>query len=119
MTPVSTGGSRATRASHTARLLQNGLRLTFRPAGALVPANLAGVAMIRVAFVAACYAGLHPRLPATAVDTEGGAGTVRGEWIGAVPAPGEPIVLYLHGSGYVGCSPATHRGLASEVSRRL
>ncbi len=75
--------------------------------------------MVRVAFVAACYGGLHTRLPATAVDTEGGAGTVRGEWVGAVPAPGEPILLYLHGSGYVGCSPATHRGLVSEVSRRL
>lgn len=107
------------RASHTARLLQSGLRLTFRPVGAVLPANLAGVTLIRMAFGVACYSGFHPRLPATRVDTEGGAGTVRGEWVGEVPAPGEPIVLYLHGSGYVGCSPATHRGLASEVCRRL
>lgn len=119
MTLVSTGGSRATRASQRARLLQTGLRLTFRPVGALVPANQVGVAAIRLAFVAACYGGLHPRLPATPVDTEGGAGTVRGEWVGEVPGAGQPILLYLHGSGYVGCSPGTHRGLVSELSRRL
>jgi len=116
---VSTGGSRATRASHTARVLQTGLRLTFRPVGTLLPANIAGVALIRLAFGVACYSGLHPRLAATPVDTEGGAGTVRGEWLGDLPAPGDPVLLYLHGSGYVGCSPATHRGLASELCRRL
>jgi acetyl esterase/lipase len=30
-------------------------------------------------------------------------------------APGEPTILYLHGGGYVTCSPATHR----ELTRRL
>lgn len=114
-----TGGSRETRASHTARLLQTGLRLTFRPIGSLVPTNIAGAALIRLAFGVACYGGLHPRLPATPVDTEGGAGTVRGEWVGEPPAPGEQILFYLHGSGYIGCSPATHRGLVSEVARLL
>ncbi len=116
---VRTGGSRQTRASHPARLLQTGLRLTFRPVGALLPANLVGVTAVRVAFNVACHSGLHARLPATLVDTEGGAGTVRGEWVGDVPEPGEPILLYLHGSGYVGCSPGTHRGLVSELCRRL
>ncbi|RHW25599.1 alpha/beta hydrolase [Nocardioides immobilis] len=119
MTFVRTGGSRATRASHTARLLQTGLRLTFRPVGAVLPANAAGIAVIRLAFGVACLGGLHTRLPATPVETEGGAGTVRGEWVGQVPEPGEPVLLYLHGSGYVGCSPATHRGLISDLCRRL
>ncbi|MEZ0580583.1 alpha/beta hydrolase [Nocardioides sp. MH1] len=87
--------------------------------GAVLPGNLAGAAVIRLVLGAACYAGLHPRLPSTPVDTEGGAGTVRGEWVGAVPAPGDPVLLYLHGSAYVACSPATHRGLVSELCRRL
>lgn len=117
---MSTGGWRAAeRASHTSRLLQTGLRLTFRPVGAALPANLAGATVVRAAFVAACYVGLHRRLPATQVDTEGGAGTVRGEWVGDVPGPGDRVVLYLHGSAYVGCSPATHRGLVSELCRGL
>ncbi|KAA1416013.1 alpha/beta hydrolase [Nocardioides humilatus] len=100
-------------------MLQHGLHVTLRPLGKVAPANLVGAAGIRVALGAACYAGLHPRLRATPVDTEGGAGTVRGEWVGAVPAPGEPILLYLHGSAYVACSPATHRGLVSELCRVL
>lgn len=36
-------------------------------------------------------------------------GWVRGEWVGGRPAPGTRIVYYLHGSGYVMCSPRTHR----------
>lgn len=116
---MSHGGPRRTRASHTGRLIQAGLHLTFRPVGAVLPTNLGGAAVIRLVLSSACYAGLHPRLPSTPVDTEGGAGTVRGEWVGAVPAPGEPVLLYLHGSAYVACSPATHRGLVSELCRRL
>ena len=116
---VSHGGRRTERASHVGWLIQHGLHVTFRPLGAVLPANLTGASVIRVALSAACYAGMHPRLPSTPVDTEGGAGTVRGEWVGAVPAPGEPLVLYLHGSAYVACSPATHRGLVSELCRRL
>jgi monoterpene epsilon-lactone hydrolase len=85
----------------------------------MLPANLVGVAAVRAAFSVACYSGFHARLPATPVDTEGGAGTVRGEWVGEVPEPDEQIILYLHGSGYVGCSPGTHRGLVSELCRRL
>jgi acetyl esterase/lipase len=116
---VSHGGPRRTRASHTGRLLQHGLHLTFRPMGAVLPPNLGGAAVIRLVLGTACYAGLHPRLSSTPVDTEGGAGTVRGEWVGEVPTPGEPVLLYLHGSAYVACSPATHRGLVSELCRRL
>ncbi len=54
-------------------------------------------------------------------------GQVRGEWIhqrdplvSGVPDPrsGASIVYYLHGSGYVICSPRTHRGLVSRLIRR-
>lgn len=119
MTLVRTGGARSTQVSHTARLVHTGLRLTFRPVGSALPANPAGIPVIRAAFGVACYGGLHARLAATPVDTEGGAGRVRGEWVGDVPEPGDRVLLYLHGSGYVGCSPGTHRGLVSDLCRRL
>ena len=49
---------------------------------------------------------------------------VRGEWviggrsgIGQV-RPDQPIIYYLHGSGYVVCSTRTHRGLTARLSNR-
>jgi len=46
-------------------------------------------------------------------------GQVRGEWVvgrrAPQPRPGERIVYYLHGSGYVVCSPRTHRGLVARI----
>jgi epsilon-lactone hydrolase len=39
------------------------------------------------------------------------------EWIGAPGAREDRVVLYLHGGGYVVGSPATHRELASRISR--
>ncbi|MFT3716447.1 MAG: alpha/beta hydrolase [Gordonia sp. (in: high G+C Gram-positive bacteria)] len=61
----------------------------------------------------------------TPVDVRTAAGRVRGEWIhehgsGRLPDPasGRSILYYLHGSGYVICSPRTHRGLISRLTRR-
>ena len=34
-------------------------------------------------------------------------------------APGAPVVLYLHGGGYIACSPETHRPLVSSLVRRV
>ncbi|MGV9793828.1 alpha/beta hydrolase [Gordonia sp. NPDC003422] len=51
-------------------------------------------------------------------------GEVRGEWVtGTHVAPGpihpdQRIIYYLHGSGYVVCSPRTHRGLVARLSNR-
>jgi acetyl esterase/lipase len=41
---------------------------------------------------------------------------VRGEWI-APENPGEEVILYLHGGGYVSCSPATHRPITTALAR--
>ena len=42
---------------------------------------------------------------------------VRGEWVhGRGVTPGGTIIYYLHGSGFVVCSPRTHRGLVSRLS---
>ncbi|GAB19820.1 putative hydrolase [Gordonia effusa NBRC 100432] len=49
---------------------------------------------------------------------------MRGEWVfgPGVTRRSDPastrIIYYLHGSGYVICSPRTHRGLVSRLSRR-
>lgn len=54
-------------------------------------------------------------------------GQVRGEWVheadrfgGGIPDPasGRSILYYLHGSGYLICSPRTHRGLVARLTRR-
>lgn len=43
-----------------------------------------------------------------------------GEWVRGpgVPDTRDAAILYLHGSGFVVCSPRTHRGLVSELSAR-
>jgi epsilon-lactone hydrolase len=43
-----------------------------------------------------------------------------GEWVRGpgVPDRRDAAILYLHGSGFVVCSPRTHRGLVAELSRR-
>ncbi|WP_343287346.1 alpha/beta hydrolase [Gordonia sp. SID5947] len=51
-------------------------------------------------------------------------GRVLGEWVSAHAGPAhpsstdQPIIYYLHGSGYVVCSARTHRGLVARLSRR-
>lgn len=49
-------------------------------------------------------------------------GQVRGEWVtgsfAKPPRPGSRIIYYLHGSGYVVCSPRTHRGLVARLGNR-
>ncbi|MEA2167614.1 MAG: epsilon-lactone hydrolase [Solirubrobacteraceae bacterium] len=43
-----------------------------------------------------------------------------GEWVRGpgVAEGGDQAILYLHGSGYVVCSPGTHRGLVAQLSKR-
>jgi monoterpene epsilon-lactone hydrolase len=74
-----------------------------------IPAD-ADVAVLRAAF---------PDTPApegTRV-TPVKAGGVRGEWVVADHAAPDRRLLYLHGGGYVICSPATHRDLAGRLSQ--
>jgi acetyl esterase/lipase len=41
---------------------------------------------------------------------------VRGEWV-APKRFDEGVILYLHGGGYVSCSPATHRPITAALAR--
>jgi acetyl esterase/lipase len=48
-------------------------------------------------------------------------GQVRGEWVErpGVRTRGDAVLLYVHGGAFVAGSPRSHRGLTSELSRRL
>jgi hypothetical protein len=45
-----------------------------------------------------------------------GDGLVRGEWLSAERAD-RGVILYLHGGGYVACSPSTHRAITAALVR--
>ncbi|GAA5082027.1 alpha/beta hydrolase [Nocardia iowensis] len=95
------------------------LNATLRPLGSVLPPNRFGVAAARLGLAASCRLWFDRKLPHRVVDEPGPRGRTVGEWVGEPPRPGTPIIYYLHGSGYVGCSPTTHRGLVSELVRRL
>ena len=41
---------------------------------------------------------------------------VKGEWV-EPKNPSQEVILYIHGGGYVACSPATHRPITAALSR--
>ncbi|MCC2106809.1 MAG: alpha/beta hydrolase fold domain-containing protein, partial [Hyphomicrobiales bacterium] len=45
-------------------------------------------------------------------------GGVPGEWVEAASTPATGTLLYLHGGGYVGMSPRTHRAITGAFARR-
>ena len=64
----------------------------------------------------AAIAGVSPVMAGTMVEPA--AAPLRGEWVRAPGAQGSAgVVLVLHGSGYLVCSPRTHRGFASHLSQ--
>jgi epsilon-lactone hydrolase len=44
---------------------------------------------------------------------------VRGEWLALRSCSQEKVLLYLHGGGYVSCSPASHRPITARLARML
>lgn len=92
-------------------------RLGMRPLNCAIPSNTAGVWFSRK-LIAAIMAAGGPPVRGTTVATVRTA-TVRGEWVRAPGVEfGAQAIYYIHGSGYVLCSARTHRGLASQLSRR-
>jgi acetyl esterase/lipase len=59
------------------------------------------------------FARMHTRrLRVDRVTVDG----VRGEWL--LPAkPGDGVIFYIHGGGYVSCSPASHRPITAGLAR--
>lgn len=106
--------------SRASRILAGVSALTLRPLGACVPANAAGVRFTRSA--AELFLPLLAPAPcgrAEPVRTSWDGRPLSGDWIEPAGHPdSDSVLLYLHGSGYVACSPRTHRGLVSQLCSR-
>lgn len=110
------------RPSRSSRILATVAALTLRPVGACVPANALGVRLARSAaeitlpLLAPAARGRHTRVDAR---QRSGSGSIAGDWVRSRPqAESGAVLLYLHGSGYIACSPRTHRGLVSQLCAR-
>ncbi|MBL8341119.1 MAG: alpha/beta hydrolase fold domain-containing protein [Rubrivivax sp.] len=104
------------RASWQARLAALGVRLRIKPK----LADMSDIARVRQAFDTPLPS---PRGVRYTPDTLGG---VPGEWVESLaPTEGQAAqegardtLLYLHGGGFVGCSPHTHRPITAALARR-
>jgi cyclohexanone monooxygenase len=95
-------------ASWQARVAAFVVRRRVKP----VLGDMSDIARVRRAFGAPLPAPGGVRYRA---DTLGG---VPGEWVEAEgAAPATDTLLYLHGGGFVGCSPRTHRPLTAALAR--
>lgn len=106
-------------AARRARLAATITAVTLRPLTRVVPANRVGVLVTR-GIIASALAMFGRTLPGTVtvcVDERSARGRVMGEWV-RTPASTrtDAVILYLHGSAFVACSPRTHRGLVSRLS---
>jgi monooxygenase len=97
------------KASWRARLARAAVRWRVKPA----LANMRDLASVRKVFNAPLPSPRGVRyVPATV-------GGVAGEWVEATSTPQpEHTLLYLHGGGFVGCSPQTHRPLTAAFAKR-
>jgi monoterpene epsilon-lactone hydrolase len=87
--------------------------LYVRPWAGIIRPNRFGVALTRLFSRMICVASRPVR--GCRVETVGE--PTPGEWVRAPGADDDTgVVLLLHGSGYVCCSPKTHRGFASRIS---
>ncbi|MGH3625387.1 MAG: alpha/beta hydrolase [Sciscionella sp.] len=124
MTAILTGSTETTdppqAVSRASRILELASRTTFRPAMALLPANRVGVGAAR-SVVRLVLPVIAPSGDAKVrqVRTRWQGQPVLGEWVrGAGNLRADAVLLYLHGSGYICCSPRTHRGLVGTLSTR-
>lgn len=105
-------------AGHAARLVQVACWAACRPAMAWLPANRFGVGLGR-SVVRLLLPVVSPVGSAAIrqVRTRFHGQQLSGEWVrGDGRSQPRSVLLYLHGSGYVCCSPRTHRGLVGRLS---
>ncbi len=80
-----------------------------------IPSNRGGAVFVRTLFELSMPM-VAPTVSGTAVESVREE-SVRGEWVRAPHAVRtDAVVLYVHGGGFISCSPRTHRGLTSELS---
>ncbi|MGZ8177348.1 alpha/beta hydrolase [Williamsia sp. SKLECPSW1] len=107
--------------SQRSRWLAASTALWLRPLAQVIPANRPGVLLARgvVATAMRIGGGLPAGTHIDRVDATGPDGSrVRGEWVRAAATSGaRPVILYVHGSAFSICSPATHRSMVARLSR--
>lgn len=105
-------------ASWQSRVLRAGLRLMMkRKLQSLARRGGGSIEDVRAVFERNAKANLvvPPGVRIVPVDTP----TVRGEWvIAGDDEPTDRALLYVHGGGFVACSPLTHRRLTVALARR-
>jgi len=99
--------------SRVAAMVLHSTVRVWGPAALMSPA----LPLARIALDTAADVTTPRRFKRGRISTRFDRGWVRGEWDCGLPEPGEPIIYYLHGSGYLLCSPATHRGIVSQLHR--
>lgn len=113
-------GTPPAKASLRARALVKVARAAIRPVGSRLRATPGRLAMLDVtleAIIAVPTWPLTRHIRVERVDVELTDGWVRGEWVVAPNCdPDSAPLLYLHGGGYVLCSPRTHRVLTSKLA---
>ena len=73
--------------------------------------DLSDVKRVRAVFA-------HPLpAPRNATYTPATVGGIAGEWVTAPGVEPKATLLYLHGGGFVGCSPVTHRPVTAGFAR--
>jgi epsilon-lactone hydrolase len=113
---------RATRGSIQSRAAAALSKRTIRPLTALIPVEQAWGLWMSRQILAGLMDACGPSLTGTTVEhvdtTLPDGRRLVGEWVTADGVqPGDAAVYYIHGSGYVLCSPRTHRRLTSWLSR--
>ncbi|MBC6459855.1 alpha/beta hydrolase [Actinomadura sp. HBU206391] len=109
------------RPSMQSRAISRALRLGVRPFVSRLPGNPVSLRTARTAADAA--ARLIRSGPRVRVEqlvdpcTDATARPVVGEWVTPIdPDVQEGAILYLHGGGYVACSPRTHRPITARLA---
>jgi epsilon-lactone hydrolase len=113
---------RAARGSIQSRAAAALSKRTIRPLTALIPVEQAWGLWMSRQILAGLMDACGPSLTGTTVEhvdtTLPDGRRLVGEWVTADGVqPGDAAVYYIHGSGYVLCSPRTHRRLTSWLSR--
>ncbi|RAY15313.1 alpha/beta hydrolase [Actinomadura craniellae] len=106
--------------SRQSRVIAQALRLSLWPLLNRAPGPPGSLQAFRATVDAA--ARLLPVSPGVRIEpladprVETGEPPVAGEWVAPAGPVAEGAVLYLHGGGYVMCSPRTHRSITSRLA---
>jgi len=94
------------------------MRLTVKQLTRVLPGSPVGLRAARAAIEIGCKMSGADNIPHQPVLAQTTRGQVRGEWVGGQAEPGEPVLLYTHGSAYAVCSTRSHRGFVARLARR-